>query len=220
MPSFTLASLRSKVRRLGDYQNSGPMSDAFVDESINEALAELVDLVGDVFQDHFLTTATVATVAGTQTVNLPSDFYDLRALDRQVSTDQHVPLRRIQLLQATRYGGRGTPRGYMLHGGASPGTIRLFPIPDGVYTLRVTYDPLFTALAADADSFNFRNGWEEYVLHAALLRLDMREEKPVGERMGMIEKAKARIIGSAAKRNSAEPEYLTMPGEDWGEEYI
>jgi hypothetical protein len=220
VPVITLASLRAKVLRLGDYAGSEVMSDAFVDESINQGLAELVDLVGDVFQDHFLTTATVNTVAGTQTVNLPASFYDLRALDREVSTEQHVPMRRIQLLQATRYGGRGVPRAYMLHGGTAPGTIRLFPIPDAVYTLRVTFDPLFTELSADADTFDFRNGWEEYVIHAALLRLDLKDEKPVSERMAMIERAKARIVGSAAKRNSAEPEYLTLPGEGMDEEYL
>lgn len=209
MPAFTLIQLREAVRTKGDYPSSAVMTDAFVTQAINEALAELVELVSDQFQGYYDTTSTVVTVAGTQTVNLPSTMLNLRALDRQIATDRHTPLSRISLTQSYAYQGRGAPRAYTLHGGTAPGTIRLFPVPDAVYTLRVTFESLFTALSADGDSFDFRNGWEEYVHQAALLRLDAREERPLGDRMALIERAKERIIRSASKRNSAEPEYLT-----------
>lgn len=218
MASKTLLQLRTAIRDAGDYSNASgiytntPFPDDVVTRYVNEALAELYEIVSDQFQGYYDTTATAVTVAGTQTVNLPASFYELRALDRQVETERYVPLRRINLIEQYRLQGRGAPLGYMLHGGTAPGTVRLFPIPDAVYTLRFTYEPLFTPLALDADSFDFRNGWEELVIQAALLRMDMREERSIGERMAMIERAKARIIGSAAKRNSAEPEYLS----GWG----
>lgn len=101
----------------------------------------------------------------------------------------------------------------MLHGGTAPGTIRLFPMPDGVYTLRVTYEPLFTALADDADTFDFRNNWEEYVVELLALKIEMRENRSINERMVGVQRTRARIVGSAAKRNSAEPEHLV----DWAQ---
>ncbi len=208
MPQLTLLQLREKVRRLGGYENSQVDTDAFIDESINEGLAELVELVSDQFQGHYDTSSTVVTVANAQTVALPATCLNVRAIDRQFDATRHAPLRRISLTQGYGYQGTGAPQAYMLHGGAAPGVIRLFPVPDAVYTLRVTFEPLFTALVVDADSFDFRNGWEEYLFHAALLRLDAKEERPLGDRMGLIERARQRIIGSAAKRNSSEPEYL------------
>ena len=209
MPAWTLLQLREAVRTKGDYPSSPVMTDAFVTQSINEALAELYELVSDQFQGHYDTSSEVVTVAGTQTVNLPAAMLNLRALDWKRATDHYTPLRRISMTQSYAYQGRGLPSAYMLYGGTAPGTIRLFPVPSAVYTLRVTYEPLFTALASDSDSFDFRNGWEEYVHQAALLRLDAREERPLGDRMGLIDRARQRIIGSAGKRNSAEPEYLS-----------
>lgn len=205
--------MRNAVREVGDYPLSQVMTDAFVTDSINKALAEFYDLVSGTFEGFYDKTATVATVAGTQTVNLPSDFYNLRAIDRQLDAENFSPLTRLVFRDTYSYGGRGIPSGYMLHGGTAPGVMRLWPIPDSVYTLRVTYEPLFAQLAADGDTFDFRNGWEEYVIHAALLRLDAREERQLGDRMALIERAKQRILTSAEKRNSAEPDYLTLHGD-------
>lgn len=216
MPVFTLAELRAAVRTLGDYDNSAKMTSAFVDDCINKAMAELYEIVTDTFQGQYTKTSTGVTVSGTQTVSLPVDFCNLRALDRSLGNDNYAEIRRVNLIESRRHGGRGTPVGYMLHGSTQPGldggTLRLFPIPDGVYTLRFTYDPLPPTLAADGDDFDFRNGWEEYVIHAALLRLDTREERPLGDRIALIERHKERIKGSAFKRDSAEPEYLTARG--------
>lgn len=222
MPSFTLTELCDAIRAKGEYENSSIFTDAFLTDWVNEAIAELVELVGDQFAGYYATSSTVVTVANTQTVSLPATFKDLLALDYQQDVTHHTPLRRINLGETYHYQGTGKPRAYMLHGGTAPGTIRLFPVPDAVYTLRVTFEPLFTQLSAGSDSFDFRNGWEDYVHQLVLLQCDMREERSVQERLMKIERAKSRIIGSAQKRNSAEPEHLV----DWaavpaiGEEFM
>lgn len=224
MPSFTLSQLRDSVRDLGDYRNSSVFTDVLLTEFINEAIAELFELVTGQFEGYYDTSTTVTTTAGVQTVDLPADLYILRALDRELDAERHAPLSRIGYGDTYRYQGRGSPRAYMLWGGSTssqPGTARLFPVPDAVYTLRVTYQPLFTPLSADGDTFDFRNGWQEMVFQAALLRCDQREERPLNDRLALIERAKERIISSAGKRNSAEPEHLTdwsrtpWPGEGW-----
>lgn len=220
MPSKTLAQLRTAIRNKGDYPVSLVFTDTVVTGYVNEAIAELVRIVGSAYEGYYDTTATVSTVAGTQTVNLPSDFLKLRALDRQIDSEHFTPLDRVTLKETYSMGGRGMPRGYMLHGGTAPGVIRLWPIPDAVYTLRVTYEPLFTQLTSDGDTFDFRNGWEEYVHQAALLRMDAREEKPLGERMQLIARAKMDIEAEANTRDSAEPDYLTLHGESLPWEYV
>lgn len=209
---ITLSDLRDMVRTLGDYENAPRITDDYLTDCINKALAELYDLITGAFEGDFATIASIATIADTQTVELPTDFYELRALDRDCGDDRFVPLRRLTFPETYRLGGQGQPVGYMLHRPSSSdgsiGTVRLFPVPDNVYTLRIVYDPLPVTLAEDNDSFDFRNGWEELLVHRALLRVDEREERPTGERMQTIAILEQRVKKSAERRNSAEPEYL------------
>ncbi len=211
MPSFSLSQLREKVRVLGDYPPSEVMTDTFVDESVNQGLAELFELVTDSWEGFYTVVGTVTTTADTETVALPADFFELRALDRDLGDNEFAPLERITFSQTYRFSGSSIPRAYMLHGGTAPGTIRLWPVPDGAYDLRITYDPLFTPLVDDEDEFDFRNGWEEYVITAALYRLDEREERPLGDRLAKLQRLETRIRASAKKRDSAGPEYLDAP---------
>lgn len=212
MTVYTLTQLRDQVRKLGDYENAPRITDVFVDDCLRKALAELYDLVTGAFEGEYTTVASLVTVAGEQTVELPDDFYELRALDRDYGDDRFAPLRRVTILETYRYPGRGAPYCYMLHRASaetdSVGTARLFPVPDGVYTLRIVYDPLPPVLEDDDDSFDFRNGWEELLVHRALVRIDEREERPTGERLALIGKLEERVKKSAERRNSAEPEYL------------
>jgi hypothetical protein len=220
MPTFTLAQIRTAIRELGDYPVSLVFSDSVVTRYVNEAIADLRRVVGTTYEGFYDTTSTVATAAGTQTVNLPSDFLSLRAIDRQLDSENFTPLDRLNFRDTYAYGGRGVPIGYMLHGGTAPGVVRLFPIPDAVYTIRFTYEPLFTQLVNDGDTFDFRNGWETYVHHSALLRMDAREEKPLGERLQLIERARQDILYEANNRNCAEPDYLTLHSEFVPWEYV
>lgn len=212
MASFTLTQLRDQVRRLGHYENSTAFTSAFLNEWINKGLEEYHEVVADSFEGYLdKVDASLVTVSGTQTVALPSDFYRLRALDKQLGTYEHVPLRHLSLLDSYRFQGQGSPAGYMLFGGttnALPGRIRLFPVPDAVYTLRLTYVPTFTALVSDADTATFLPNGDEFVVYAALVHLDERDERNPAVRMQQRDAAKARLVGAAARRDSGEPEYL------------
>jgi hypothetical protein len=59
------------------------------------------------------------------------------------------------------------------------------------------------------------NGWEDFIIHTALLKCDEREEKPTGERLAAIERSRQRIIRAAEDRNTAEPDYIPFPGEEY-----
>lgn len=225
MPVYTLTQLRTMVRRLGDYEGAPRITDDYLDDCIAKAMAELWDLVTGAFEGDYTKIATATTVAGQQQVELPVDFYELRALDRDVGSDVFRPLRRLTITETYRYRGRGEPVGYMLHRASSAtgsvGTARLFPIPGAAYDLRFVYDPLPPVLASDDDEFDFRNGWEELLVHRALVRVDEREERPTAERMQMIERLEDRVKKSAGRRNSAEPEYLDAHrrgGDAWGDD--
>lgn len=227
MPSRTLTELRDRVRRLGDYENAtNKITDALLTEFLNYGIAELYDLLTDTFEGFFMKTGSVSTTASDATVSLPSDCAFVRAVDRDFGDNRYAALKRVNLLQTYRLSGTGEPVAYMLHGddsaiNAGPGTIRLWPIPDAAYTLRITYDAMWTALSADADEFFFHNHWEQFVVYTALVQVAAREETTqITTWSALADKARERIIGSARKRNSAEPEYLTARhGMDAPEEF-
>lgn len=334
MTTASLTTLRASVRQLGDYEASTVFTDAFLDEWINRGIEEYHEFLLDSWEGYYdKATDALVTVAGVQEVALPTDFLRLRLVQRKLATDSYTELRRVTLVDISRYGGRGAPRGYALHGesqavaqvaaakaflaldpltagnadsvieakaagpegndltiqliagsavddgelnetgwpaitfafktgattvadfeaaitastflavktpgpvtpgnpaadtfaandtlaatnlaggahgGGLPGRIRLWPVPDGVYTLRLTYAPVAQQLVAGADTIDLLPGGDRFVIYAALFELDEREGRPVADRQVQIDRAKARIKASAKQRNTGEPEYL-MP---------
>lgn len=212
MTAITLSTFRSRIRLLGDYSNSGVFTDAFLTDQVNEAIGEYSDLLDSVWEGYRDKTGTVATVASTATVALPADFLKARAVDILIDASRYVPLRQLQPGSAYGFDGTsGRPVGY-LHVGAN---LELFPTPDAVYTIRLRYVPTATVLSADGDSVDIPNGWEGFVIHTALLRLDEREQRDVGERLAIIDRFRQRIIAAAGDRNASGPEYLVVPGSGW-----
>lgn len=75
---------------------------------------------------------TLATVGGVDTVTLPARFLQMRDLTRQYG-GYDIPMKSIVPAQSSKLSGdtSGMPTNYSIVGN----TIRLYPTPDGVYTL-------------------------------------------------------------------------------------
>lgn len=212
MTAITLATLRTRIRALGDYENSTKVTAAFLDPIINEAIGDYCDLLDERWEGYRDKTGTVPTVANTATIALPADFLKARAVDVLDGT-RYIPLRRLQLKDVYAYDDqRERPIGY-LHVGAN---LELFPTPNAVYTIRLRYVPSATVLVADGDSIDIPNGWEGFVIYTALAKVDDKEERDLSQRLAMIDRYRARIERAAADRNTAEPEYLHIPGDVGG----
>lgn len=210
MASISLSTLRTRIRVLGSYANSRIFTDAVLTVFVNEAIGEYRDLLDERWEGYHDKTGTVSTVANTATVAVPADFLKARAVDR-LDDGRYMPLTKIQIRQTYAYEGvRDKPLAYMQVGA----NLELFPTPNAVYTLRLRYVPAMTALSADVDTIDVPNGWEDFIIHTALLKCDEREEKPTGERLAAIERARQRIIRAAEDRNVAEPDYVPFPGEE------
>lgn len=223
MTTVALSDLRSSIRLLGDFENSAKFTDAYLNEWINEAIEEYHEFVVDTYEGYYdKIDETVVTTAGEQEVDLPLDFFRLRLLERKLGTDSYRPLDRVTLSNSSRFSGRGSPRGYSLYGSDStplPGMIRLWPVPDGVYTLRVTYVPVATTLEEDADEIDLLPGGRKFIVYQALVELDEREGRPINNRIAQVDRAKDRIKASAKQRDTAEPEYLfPRDGGRWSED--
>lgn len=201
---ITLALLRPLIRDRGDYQSSLTFNNTYVNSEAQAAFRELYELVDEVHEGWWDTSGTISTVASQAYVALPTGCWRVRGIDIAVGDDWRE-LNQIGIADRNRYGsGTAKPSAYRL----SARGAELFATPDAIYSLRVTYTPVCPALSESAGIELY--GWQEYIIVGALLRLDTRSKRPLGERQQELERQRQRVIQSASKRKSQEPEYLQL----------
>jgi hypothetical protein len=200
--SKSLSDLRSIVRVRGDYENARRFTDASIDTEIQAAFAELYELIADTNEGYWDTFSTLSTVANQPYVALPADAWRVREIDR-LDGSEYVRLRRVEVSDPiTLLTSTDEPVGYRL----SARGVELYETPDAIYTLRVIYTPQAPTLSAARDWYN---GWEEYVVYGALMRLALREERSTGDWERQLAVQRERIVRGASHRSASEPPRLT-----------
>jgi hypothetical protein len=203
MASKSLADLNAIVRFRGDYRNLVRFPDANINVEIQAAFAELYELIADTNEGYWDTTSTVDTAVEDDFVALPSEAWRVRGIDR-FDGDDPVELMQVTIADRNRFGSRtGKPCAYRLTARGAD----IYPSADAVYVLRIVYTPFAPVLD---DAREWYNGWEEYVVFGALIRLALNEERSAGEWQQQLDIQRARIVRGASGRKSAGPEYLTL----------
>ena len=79
----SLSDLRTLVRQRAAQENSQFVTDEELRQYINRGYSGLYDLLvtNANSEDYFLNSSTVTLVSGTQTYDLPTDFYKLKGVD-------------------------------------------------------------------------------------------------------------------------------------------
>ena len=173
-----LAALRRQLREniglLGDDVTNLPDTDTSektgADTYLNRSYWELLDKFK--FREKEAET-TISTVVGTEEYGVPSPFEALQSIAiEDFDTLEHDPLDRIEVdvyeqerVDSTVTDARGKPKQYFRKGNK----VRLVPIPDKVYELKLHY---FTVLAdlVVGQSPNMPQNWHEIVLFGATWR--------------------------------------------------
>lgn len=196
--TVTLTQLIDRIRFQGDFENSRVMSDARITEVINAAIKGIWDLLLETRPDNYITTTTLTTTAGNDSVTLPTDFFKLRLVEVYDGAC-YRPLRPHNVSEAWRYQ-LMTPTASRLTYRIETGTLRIMPVPTQVWTLRVKYFKPATDLVSGSDTFDGVNGYEDLVIAQTIAKLR-------GGREGMDsswwDKEAARMISDV--RNSAAP---------------
>lgn len=200
----TLAQLITIVRFRGDMRNTIRFPDANITGELQAAFAEWYELVDEVNEGFFDTTSTTPTIANTAFAVLPSGTWNVKAIDRLDGSD-YIPVPRVGVKDRNRFGsttGRPTCHRLTARG------IDLYPTPDAVYTLRVTYTPVAPTLSTTG--LEYYNSWEEYAIFGALVRLYKNQGRDASDWEKDLNKQAARINTAAARRNVSGPEYLNL----------
>lgn len=133
--------------------------DAMTDHGFSDTTnARKIELINDAYQDicsreawPFLEKqASVATVIGTAALSSqPADFNDVISLVIDSTSDILVPMRLDDITK--RFSGSLTQRGKPAYYYRVAGQITLYPIPDSVYTLTLSYVAAPTKLVNTSD---------------------------------------------------------------------
>ena len=203
--SVTLLQLRNRSRQRADMENSDFVSDSELTTYINGSIAELHDLlVASYGSDYFLSSHTLTTVAGTESYALPADFYKLMGVDVQINNSEWSSIRPFNFNERNRnqeltWGVAGGPNlRYRVMGS----NIKLSPTPDTAASVKVWYTPKATELTAEADTLDDLNGFAEYVIVDAAIKMLQKQEDDVSVLMLQKENLKRRIEIMAQNRDA------------------
>jgi hypothetical protein len=203
--SVTLLQLKDRSRQRADMENSEFVTDAELTIYINGSIAELHDLlVASYGSDYFLSSTTFSTVAGTESYSLPADFYKLMGVDVQVSGSEWASIRPFNFNERNRnqeltWGVAGGPNlRYRVMGS----NIRLSPAPNSAVSVKVWYTPKATALSADADTLDDLNGFADYVIIDAAIKMLQKQDDDVTVLMAQKADLKRRIEIMAQNRDA------------------
>lgn len=207
--TVTLTQLRGWVRSKGDWPDVNFVTDQEITDEINAGIASLHRLIAaSKGYEYFRTATTLVTVANVDTVNQPTDFYELLSLWWDQGNGIKAPIRRYMPAEAEdQIQGEGWSGSLMsdnVRYSIALGTFRFVPTPTAVYNLKLEYIKGPTLLAAGGDTWDGYAGFEEYPVWYAVSTFLQKEESDASvalARMAGIE----RDIMTTLARDHSEP---------------
>ena len=207
--SRTLGDMRNDVRLRADLPANNFVTDSEIIEYLNQGIAELWDLiVAARGQEYYVKRYNFTTTAATELYAVPDDHFETLYLECFVN-NQRIRMRpyslheRAPILGVTQLPAR--PYAFRLQGPQ----ISLLPIPDGPYPCTLFYAPAAARLAADVDTFDGIDGWEEYAIWRAVAYVQQKEQLDFAFAMGLLANMKERISRLAPFRAANNAERVT-----------
>jgi len=224
----TRAQLRTEAYQRADLEGAVAYIDqAEADRYINSSIADLYDLLIQYFgPEPYLATQTI-TLTGATEYNLDDEFYLLKGVDA-VEGSNNYPLlpydfedRHRSAYEYFHYPHPNSSLRYRLLGTLTDATgvyqpkIRFTPT-EATGTVTVWYIPRAPDLGDDTDSWDGFNGWEEYVVVDAAIKMLEKEESDTSSLMQRKMLLIERIRTMAAMYNGHHPEVVSdIEGWTW-----
>ncbi len=218
MPSLvTLSDLKTRSREAADMVGSSFVEDPELTRYINASAQELYDLlIASYGQEYYLSEQAIPIVSGTDKYTLATDFYKLVGVDLVLSagaSGEAVTLQPYMFSERNKYlnsyvssfSNNGAVRAkYRLQND----TIKLIPEPSGGFSLKVHYIPAMAKFVSDVDTFDGVNGWEEYIVVDAAIKMLRKEESDITALTFEKRELTERIEAMANSRDAGNPEYV------------
>lgn len=203
----TLQYLKEQSRLRADKVGSGFIQNDELVAYINSSATELYDLLVAAYgNDYYRASNVFTTVAQDSTYDLPDDFYKMLGLDYLIGPQEALTLKPFQFNERNRY--RIGTYWNAITGASGPryninnGQITFLPVPDGAYSLELWYVPACPVMTDDADEFDGVNGWEEYIILDAAIKMLGKEDSDVSLLDARLKTIKKRITEMAENRDA------------------
>ena len=202
--NISLTTLRDECKQRCDMENSSFISDSEWATMINQCAHAFYDwVIGSWGADYWHSSSDLTTSAGTDTVALPADFYQLIALDYVPSGGDPVELEPFEWHERNIYGvdsiswSFANPPKYKLRAN----NIWVIPTPNSVYTLRCHYVPVLPDIGTVSDLLNSISGWHEYIVLDCCIKALAKQESSTTVYERQLEACKERLVRMAPKRD-------------------
>ena len=207
MASVTLQEFRERARERADMENSRFISDAELNRYINASIQELYDLlIASRGENYYVSSYSFTTSTNTDTYALPSGMLKLLGVDYVRGVNSAYSLKSFKWQERNRYRepyylNDSINLQYQIRGN----NLVFMPMPQGNQQIKVWYIPAATLLTQNTDSFDGINGWEEYVVIDAAIKMLVKEESDTSELMMAKEAMRQRVLQASSARDSNEP---------------
>lgn len=226
----TLTTLQTRVKQraaLSVASNTAIIETGELTDTINEGIAELYDLFDEVSgQPWYLESVTFQTSSATDTYTIGAgqainvaDFFKPRGFDITFGQNIVTTARPFMWAERNRFKfffgwTYSQPISYRMMGKGSAvaqaanDSVKFIPAPSGQFTVTMWYTPTPPVLVGGTDSFDGVNGFEEYVVLSAAIKLLLKQEQLEHAQVLMTERErqKDRILGTLQNRDAEAPE--------------
>lgn len=214
MPSLVLRSdLMSRARSRANVESSTFVSDAEVQELIENGIDEFYDLILEhMGADTFVTgPVTITAVANQSLYTLPVDFYRVTMIEensrsqwRAMKSFNWVDTARLQNFQGGFPVYRYRVMGKQWDGAVDPSvSIMVLPVPQGPFSFQLYYVPAIQhiSLGGGPVKYDSMNGWTEWAVLTAAIKMLTKEESDASALEAERAQIRDRIVALAAGRD-------------------
>ena len=205
--SITLAVIRQHIRERGDVVNDPFITDSELNTMINASYASLYNLQVSLNQDYFVNESSMAVSSGVDSYPLPTDFHKCLGDDVLADGTKYIPLKKFVFAERNRHG--------IMRYTIQANNLKLRPIPNGDYTLKLYYVPIYTQLTTDSSTLDGVNGYEEYIVWDCVVKCRQKKEEDPSIALSERERIRGEIMEAAAERDSSAPAYVSNANSEW-----
>lgn len=174
----TLLNLRLQARQRADRETSTFVTDAEVNEFINQSWAETYEVICESGEDYYLQQSSFSTVAGTDTYALPDAHYKTRGVDVVGTDGSIITAKRFNFAERNMYQVPGFwTFGNPISFAVEAQNLVFRPIPGGVYPVVLWYYPAPARMTDDGETIDGVAGWEEAAVLDAAIKILEKEGK-------------------------------------------
>ena len=210
---FTIQKLMSRARTRADMTNSDFVTDVELRDLLSASFAHLYELLIQSGLIYFDPKVQTITGDGSETHDLPDDYYGTMRVDYRWSSNYFTELSEYMDAERTRFENAigGATSGYSTHYQIQGTKISLLPSPRGG-TYRHRYIPAPLDLGGEGISTDTEidgvGGWEEFVVVDTARKMLMKEESSTTQMERELDKIMMRIEEKAQNRSWATPRHI------------